>query len=538
VRREWWRDAVVYQIYPRSFADGSGDGIGDFSGMISRVPYLQRLGIDAVWISPFYTSPQCDAGYDVADYVGVDPLFGTLADFDEFTRSLHEADIRVIVDLVPNHSSVDHEWFRAALAAGAGSPERARYIFRPGLGENAELPPNNWESVFGGSAWEPVGDGEWYLHLFDVGQPDFDWSNPDVADMFDDVLRFWLDRGVDGFRIDVAHGLIKADGLPDNTHARDLQAAGGDRGPMWDQDGVHDVYRRWRRILQDYPGDRILVAEAWVSPADRMARYVRPDEMHQSFNFPFLLTGWSAAGLRTQIDASLAANRTVGATTTWVLSNHDVVRHTTRLGLPDGVPWTDGIGANDPQPDARLGLRRACALTLLELALPGSAYIYQGEELGLPEHTTLDDSARQDPNFHRTGGAQVGRDGCRIPLPWHAAAPALGFNTTGESWLPQPDAYAALAVDQQESDPTSTLSLYRRALQVRRVHTDPEARVEWNRADENVLDGTIGDLRVIVVFAGEPVELSQEGWQVALASGTHGVVDGRVAQDAAVWLTR
>jgi len=536
--REWWRHAVVYQIYPRSFADGTGDGIGDFAGMTSRVPYLRRLGVDAVWISPFYTSPQCDAGYDVADYVDVDPLFGTLADFDGFIGAAHDAGIRVIVDLVPNHSSVDHAWFRAALASPAGSRERARYIFRPGRGENAELPPNNWQSVFGGSAWEPVGDGEWYLHLFDVGQPDFDWSDPDVGDMFDDVLRFWLDRGVDGFRVDVAHGLVKADGLPDSTHARDIQGEGGDRGPMWDQDGVHEIYRRWRQILETYPGDRMLVAEAWVSPAGRMARYVRADEMHQSFNFPFLLAGWSATGVKLQIDESLAANTAVGATTTWVLSNHDVVRHASRLGLPDAIGWTHGVGAADPQPDADLGLRRARALTLLELALPGSAYIYQGEELGLPEHTTLDDEVRQDPNFHRTGGAQTGRDGCRIPIPWQSGAPALGFNTTGKLWLPQPEAYAGVAADLQETDPASTLWMYRRALQVRREHRDSTRPVHWNRADEDALDATVGDLRVIIVFDGEPVALPGDEWRLAVASHPHAVVDGRVVRDAAVWLTR
>jgi alpha-glucosidase len=535
--REWWRDAVVYQIYPRSFSDGSGDGIGDFPGMTTRIPYLRRLGVDAVWISPFYRSPQRDAGYDVADYVGVDPIFGTLADFDEFLATAHAVGIRVIVDLVPNHSSDDHAWFQAALASAPGSAERARYIFRPGRGDGT-LPPNNWESVFGGSAWDRVDDGEWYLHLFDAGQPDFDWSNPEVADMFDDVLRFWLERGVDGFRVDVAHGLVKADGLPDNTHVRDLQATGGDRGPMWDQDGVHEIYRRWRGILDEYPGDRMLVAEAWVSPADRMARYVRPDEMHQSFNFPFLLAGWSAPEVKSQIDGSLAANTAVGATTTWVLSNHDVVRHASRLGLPDGTDWSNGIGAADPQPDAVLGLQRARALTLLELALPGSAYIYQGEELGLPEHTTLDGSVRQDPNFHRTAGAQVGRDGCRIPLPWESASPALGFNTTGESWLPQPESYAALAVDRQEPDGTSTLSMYRRALQLRPLHRPDDAKVVWNRADDSVLDATIGGLRVVVVFDGPAVPLPGDSWQVALASDAHAVVDGHVVRDAAVWLTR
>jgi alpha-glucosidase len=536
VRREdeWWRDAVVYQIYPRSFADGDGDGMGDFAGISSHVPYLARLGVDAVWISPFYVSPQRDAGYDVADYTDVDPRFGTLADVDVFLAEAHAAGIRVIVDLVPNHSSSEHPWFRAALAARPGSRERARYMFRRGSGPDGSLPPNNWRSLFGGPAWEPVGDGDWYLHLFDRSQPDFDWSDPEVADMFDDVLRFWLDRGVDGFRVDVAHSLVKAEGLPDNAVMRDIQGAGADRGPMWDQDGVHEIYRRWRRLLDAYTPARILVAEAWVTPT-RMARYVRADEMQQAFNFPYMLSGWSAAALRETIDESLAANHAVDATTTWVQSNHDVVRHATRFGQADPTAWVNGIGPDDPQPDQALGLRRARAITLLTLALPGSAYLYQGEELGLPEHTTLPADLRQDPTFLRTDGAEIGRDGCRVPLPWRADAPAYGFNDTGASWLPQPETFRALAADAQEDDPASTLALYRAAIRLRHERGLGRAALSWNAGPETVLDADLGDVRMVVNTGSSPVALPEDAI-VLLESAPGAVAGGRLAGDAAVWL--
>ncbi|NKY07124.1 glycoside hydrolase family 13 protein, partial [Cellulomonas hominis] len=447
----WWRDAVIYQVYPRSFADGNGDGIGDLPGVTARLDHLAALGVDAVWLSPFYRSPQADAGYDVADYRDVDPLFGTLADFDALLDRAHALGLRVVVDLVPNHSSDEHVWFQQALRTPPGSPERARYLFRDGRGADGSQPPNNWDSIFGGPAWtrltpeqHGVDDGQWYLHLFDSKQPDLDWTNPEVRAEFEDVLRFWLDRGVDGFRVDVAHGMVKADGLPDwDGHVAMIDGAEGDgaadgepigsgnQGPMFDQDGVHEIYRSWRAVLDEYDGDRMLVAEAWVEPLSRLARYVRPDEMHQAFNFAFLATGWDAPNLRKVIAASYAVNDSVGAPTTWVLSNHDVVRHPSRLGLPVPGSRPNGIGHGDDQPDEVLGLRRGRAATLLMLGLPGSAYLYQGEELGLPEHTALDDDLRQDPAFFRTGGAERGRDGCRVPLPWSAAEPGFGYSPTG-----------------------------------------------------------------------------------------------------------
>src|SRR6056300_249417 len=469
---DWWRHAVVYQIYPRSFADGNGDGIGDLPGIIDRLPAIADLGVDAIWLSPFYTSPQKDAGYDVADYCNIDPVFGTLADAERLITTAHDLGLRVIVDLVPNHSSDQHEWFHAALAADPGSPARNRYMFRDGSGESGELPPNNWESVFGGPAWTRVTDadgspGQWYLHLFDASQPDLNWENPEVWEMFRGVLRFWLDRGVDGFRVDVAHGLVKEEGLPDKKIVANPPL--GDRGPHWDQDGVHEVYRDWRKVLDEYGPDRMLCAEAWVLPLSKMAWYVRGDEMNQAFNFGYLATQWDAQALRSVIDESMDAFGGVGAPSTWVLSNHDVVRHASRFGLSmstEGQPT--GIGPNTPQkPDEVLGLQIARAATTLMMALPGSAYVYQGEELGLPEVIDIPDELRQDPTFFRTNGERYGRDGCRVPIPWEGNEPAYGFNTTGASWLPQPNSVASLARSEQDGVSGSTLELYKSLLSVR-----------------------------------------------------------------------
>ncbi len=535
--RPWWSDAVIYQVYPRSFADSSGDGIGDLPGVTAHLDHLVELGVDAAWLSPFYRSPQADAGYDVADYRDVDPLFGTLADVDTLLARAHELGLRVIVDLVPNHTSDQHTWFRAALAAAPGSPERDRYLFRDGRGAHGELPPNNWRSMFGGPAWTRVGQadgrpGQWYLHLFDPGQPDLDWGNVQVRAEFVDVLRFWLDRGVDGFRVDVAHGLVKTAGLPD----WDGQAS----PPMFDQEGVHEIYREWHQVLAQYDGDRMLVAEAWVEPLPRLARYVRPDEMHQAFNFAFLDAGWDAARLREVVTASYAANDEVGAPTTWVLSNHDVVRHASRLGLPDPSRRPAGIGPGDTQPDDALGLRRARAATLLMLGLPGSAYLYQGEELGLPEHTMLDDAVRQDPAFRRTGGAERGRDGARVPMPWQADAPAFGFSPTGASWLPQPASWAAHAVDVQRGRPGSTYELYRQALAVRRAERLGSGGLSW--VDLPGAEGTVAfvnrGILVVTNLGPAPVRLPDDA-QVLLAStepGDDTAGAGLLPVDATVWV--
>ncbi|MCU1445558.1 glycoside hydrolase family 13 protein [Cryobacterium sp.] len=525
---EWWRTAVIYQIYPRSFADANGDGMGDLAGIRSRLPKLAELGVDAIWLSPFYTSPQRDAGYDVSDYCDVDPLFGTLADYDAMQDAAHALGIRVIVDIVPNHSSSDHPWFQAALAAGRGSEERTHYIFRDGLGENGELPPNNWESVFGGRAWtrtvDPDGTpGQWYLHLFDSTQPDFDWDNEWVRTQFRGVLRFWLDRGVDGFRVDVAHGMIKAKGLPDYTPPADGGSMGGATSalepgvvaepaagaPYWAQDGVHDIYRDWRLVLDEYDGDRILAAEAWVDPLDRVAQWVRPDEMHQAFNFAYLETPWHAAPLRRVIDDSLAAFSAVGAPSTWVLSNHDVVRHATRLALTADNLQGHGIGPNsNGLPDTAVGLRRARAASALMLSLPGSSYIYQGEELGLPEVIHLPDASREDPTWFRTNGERYGRDGCRVPIPWEAAEPSYGFGPTAASWLPQPAEWATLARDAQENVAGSTLELYTQALALRREHELGLGGVDWLPSPStDVLLFRNGNVIVVANTGDEDVEL-------------------------------
>ena len=541
---EWWRSAVIYQIYPRSWADGDGNGVGDLPGVTARLPYLRSLGVDAIWLSPFYTSPQADAGYDVADYRDVDALFGTLPDADAMIRVAHDNGLRVIVDLVPNHTSDEHVWFQAALASAPGSRERDRYMFREGTGAGGAEPPNDWQSVFGGSAWTRVTEqdgtpGQWYLHLFDPKQPDLNWENPVVRSEFEDILRFWLDRGVDGFRVDVAHGLVKAHGLPDWEGPMNMLDMTEDRTPppMWDQDGVHEIYRDWRKILDSYPGQRAMCAEAWVEPLERAARYVRGDEFQQAFNFDFLTTPWRAADLIESIDRSYRANDEVGAPTTWVLSNHDVVRHATRLALPIGEPRPNGIFATDPQPDAALGLRRARAATMLMLALPGGAYLYYGEELGLPDHTTLPDEVRQDPAYERTGHQEAGRDGCRIPMPWEKDSPSYGFGPGERPWLPQPESYGALAVDQQDGVPGSTLELYRTLLRIRRDLDLGEGSLTAVDLGPDVIayDVTSGasTLRVILNLGDADIELPS-GTEVLASSEPD--VAATLPTDTAVWL--
>ncbi|HET9873442.1 MAG TPA: glycoside hydrolase family 13 protein [Propionibacteriaceae bacterium] len=522
---------MIYQIYPRSFADSNADGIGDLAGITERLDALSALGVDAVWLSPFYRSPQADAGYDVADYCDVDPMFGTLADFDSLVARAHALDLRVIVDLVPNHTSTAHPWFQAALAAGPGSPERARYLFAD--------EPNDWLSVFGGSAWTQVADGQWYLHLYDASQPDLNWQSADVRALFEHVLRFWLDRDVDGFRVDVAHGLVKDlsfRSFPDDPLCPHAKLA----APYWDQDGVHEIYRSWRAIVDSYAAHdpsrpRILCAEANV-PVARAVRYVRSDEMHQAFNFAYLHTPWSAPALRRVIEESLEEYGAVGAPATWVLSNHDVVRHASRLGFPDSRP-TGGIGADDPQPDRELGLRRARAATMVMLALPGSAYLYQGEELGLPESTQMPDEFRQDPNWVRKNYTEKGRDGARVPLPWVSTAMAFGFGGMGATWLPQPADYADYARDLQEASETSTLQLYKTALAWRRKLGLASGDLVWeSEPGSKVLRFRRRGVQVVCNVSGAPYELPA-GAEVLVASA--GDLEGRhpsVGHDECVWL--
>jgi alpha-glucosidase len=547
---DWWRTAVIYQIYPRSFADSDGDGVGDLPGITARLEALAELGVDAIWLSPFFTSPQHDAGYDVADYTDVDPLFGTLDDFDALRDRAHGLGLKVMIDLVPNHSSSAHAWFQAALAAAPGSPERARYLFRDGLGTDGDVPPNNWKSVFGGPAWTRVSEpdgmpGQWYLHLFDTSQPDFDWTNEEVWELFRHVLRFWLRRGVDGFRVDVAHGLAKKAGLPDWTPDPDAGMADHqDNAPYWGQPAVHEIYRDWHRVLAEFGPDRILAGEAWIEPLSRLANWVRPDEMQQTFNFTFLETPWQAAPLKKVVDDSLAAFGGVGAPSTWVLSNHDVIRHATRLGLDPLPPQGQGVGPKTPShPDDVVGLRRARAYTAFMLGLPGSAYLYQGEELGLPEVIDLPDSARQDPTFFRTGGESYGRDGCRVPIPWTAGIPSVGFGpdaaaeprggATGASWLPQPGTWSDYARDSQRGIPGSTLEFYREALAARREHRLASNELVWQpNADPEVLVYRSGTVTVLANTGSVPVP--RPAGRVVLASGPIG--NDMVPGDTTVWV--
>lgn len=555
---DWWRHAVVYQIYPRSFADANDDGTGDIAGMIGKLDYLADLGVDAVWVSPWYPSPLLDGGYDVADYRDIAPEFGTLADADAFIAGAHARGIRVLIDLVPNHSSWEHPWFRAALASDPGSPERARYVFRDGRGPHGDEPPTNWGSLFGGPAWtrttNPDGTpGQWYLHMFDVSQPDWDWTNESVRAELDSVMRFWFDRGIDGFRIDVADSMVKDPAWPDVPLNPVTGFGSNDKDPgmpQWDQPGLADVQRRWRAVADSYAdtelGPRVFVAEAYIDPIERLVAYVEPDRLHTTFNFDALISEWSAASQRRVISHTIPAHARVGAPTTWVLGNHDNVRVATRYGKPiTGVDFTaeDDTAAEPLElsvvlgglpTDIALGRRRARAAALMELGLPGGAYIYQGEELGLDEIEDLPESVLQDPVWTRSQHRIRGRDGCRVPLPWSGTAPPYGFSAGADPWLPMPAHWAELTVEAQDADPDSTLNLYRRALALRR--TLPDLRTDafaWDPADGgDVLAFRRGGVLVVVNFGTEPVDLP--AGEVLVASEPP--VAGRLGPDAAAWL--
>jgi alpha-glucosidase len=534
---DWWRAAVTYQLYIRSFADSDGDGLGDVGGIRSRLPYLASLGVDAVWINPWYPSPQADAGYDVADYRNIHPPFGTLADAEALISEAHAAGLRVILDIVPNHTSDEHPWFAAALASPAGSPERGRYLFRPGRGDAGELPPNDWRSVFGGPAWTRVADGEWYLHLFDVKQPDLDWSNPAVRDEFEDILRFWFDRGADGFRIDVAHGLAKDPLLPDlNLEGEEVLLGHTyvENHPYWDRPEVQEVYEAWRRVAESYDPPKLFVAEAWVASSDRLAQYLLPNRLHTAFDFDFVRSPWSAKELRSTARSSLDAHQAVDAPVMWVLSNHDITRHLTRYGR-SALLSDDPLHGSHGASDLVLGTRRARAAILLVLALPGGVYLYQGEELGLPEVEDLPESVLQDPTWERSGHTLRGRDGCRVPLPWTASGSSFGFGPNG-SWLPQPSSWGSLSVEAQEGDPASMLSLYRAALRLRRslpdlgLHGEP---LTWTGEEEDVLTFTRGAFTCVVNTSEAPIPLP--AGHVVLASAP--LAGDLLPPDAAVWVT-
>ncbi|OJX94648.1 MAG: hypothetical protein BGO96_00740 [Micrococcales bacterium 73-15] len=513
----WWRDAVFYQVYPRSFADANGDGEGDLAGLVAHLDAIAALGVDALWLTPFYPSPMVDGGYDVADYTDVDPRYGDLGDVDRLLAAAHAAGLRVTIDLVPNHCSSEHAWFRAAVAAAPGSPERARFLVRDGRGPDGAEPPTNWGSVFSGASWTRLPDGQWYYHLFDPTQPDLNWDDPAVPEEFERILRFWLDRGVDGFRIDVSDALVKDFDAGDTPDGSPVIPKGAD-SPL------HEHYRRFRRVMDDYDGDRMAVLETGA-PAEDVALLLRPDEMHLAFDLALTRARWSAPALREAVEEGLAVSRLSGAPATWVIENHDLPRAVTRYGndVELAGEYVPEVEEELPEPaDAAAvlarGTRRARAAAVLLCALPGAVYLYQGQELGLPEVEDLPDEVRQDPVFHRTGGAARGRDGCRVPLPWAGAEPPYGFGPAGSSpWLPQPEVFADLTRERQEHDPGSMLALYRELLAVRRA--TPVLRrgtLDWLPGDDDhvltfrlTLDGEgAGGSAVVVVNTGtDPVAL-------------------------------
>jgi alpha-glucosidase len=551
----WWQSAAIYQLYLRSFADGSGDGIGDLAGARAHLPYLAALGIDAIWFNPWYPSPMADAGYDISDYRSIDPVFGTLADADALIAEAHALGIRVIIDVVPNHGSDQHPWFTEALIAGPGSAARARFWFRPGRGSSGELPPNNWQSVFGGPAWTRVTEadgspGEWYLHLFAPGQPDFNWDSADVRGEFEDVLRFWFSRGVDGIRIDSAALLCKDAALPDLP----ADQPPGPAHPFTDRDDVHAVYRSWRAIADQYSagkhgagkhGARMLIGEVWLADTARLMRYVNPGELHTVFNFPYLNCPWEAGPLHQVIDQTLALSAPTGSPATWVLSNHDVDRVVSRYGRADTAFSLDRRRYFHDQPvDLPLGTRRARAAALLTMALPGAVYIYQGEELGLGEVQDIPDELRQDPIWARTGGADPGRDGSRVPLPWSGTEPPFGFSPAGASappWLPQPKEWRDLTVAAESASPDSVLALYRAALRIRRsAPAFADTPLAWQPSPDGVLvferdgpDGTGPAVRCVANLSDGPVPLPPHA-SVLLASGP--LDGGLLPPDTTVWL--
>ncbi len=515
----WWSRAVFYQIYPRSFADSDGDGVGDLDGVLAHIDYLDLLGVNAIWINPVTVSPMADHGYDVADPRDVDQLFGGLAALERLITAAHDRNIKITMDLVPNHTSSAHPWFQTALGAGPGSAARDRYIFRDGRGPAGLEPPNNWQSVFGGPAWtrvvEPDGNpGQWYLHLFDAEQPDLNWDNPEVFDDFEKTLRFWLERGVDGFRIDVAHGMAKPPGLPDVkviTRPRLLN----DSDPRFNHPNVHAIHRDIRTVMDDYP-HAVTIGEVWVFDNAQWAEYLRPDELHLGFNFRLVRAKFSIDSIRDAIENSLAAAGLANANPTWTLENHDVERRVTQYG-----------GGN-------LGLARARAMAMVMLALPGAVFLYNGQELGLP-NVELPDEALQDPTWERSGHTDRGRDGCRIPMPWRGETPPFGFSETPDTWLPMPPEWAALTVEKQRGDPDSTLSFFRRALELRRTRAEFDgASVEWLTAPDDALLFRRRDGGLVCALNAGDQPLPLPAGEVILSSAP--LTDGALPPNAAAWL--
>jgi alpha-glucosidase len=526
-RTQWWRSGVIYQLYVRSFADANGDGVGDLDGITAHLDHIASLGVDGVWLNPCYPSPNRDGGYDVSDYTTIDERYGGLAAFERLRDGAHARGLKLLMDLVPNHCSDEHEWFRQAVAAGPGSAQRRRFIFRDGRGPDGSEPPNNWRSTFGGPAWtrvsSPSGRPEqWYLHLFDSSQPDFNWDNPEVGDMFEEVLRTWFDRGIDGFRIDVAYAMVKHPDLPD------LDDPDGDNPYSWNQPGVHDIFRRWRAVADGYQRNLTLLGEVWLPPAASVD-YIRPGELHQVFNFDLLQQPFDGAAFRASIAGCLDGLEAAEGVPAWTLNSHDVHRAVTRYGLIDPEPTTT-VDINALRTRARgkvnirLGTARAKAALALLLALPGSVYLYQGEELGLPEVQDLPDDTRQDPIWERSGHTEHGRDGSRVPLPWRARGDSFGFSAEGAAapWLPQPPWFADYAVDREEADPASVLAFYRRALRERR-NLEPDAPLEWLELErEDAIAFRRGEYVCVTVFGGPPPAVRGDWGSLVLSSGPDG----------------
>ncbi len=562
VSREWWRDAVVYQVYVRSFADSNGDGKGDLQGITDHLAHLQSLGVDAIWLCPCFPSPQMDHGYDVADYFGIEPTYGDLATFDRMVVAAREHGIRVMLDVVPNHCSSQHAWFQAALASPKGSPERARFWFRDGKGEHGELPPNNWTAVFGGPAWtritEPDGTaGQWYLHIFTPWQPDFNWENDDVKDHFDRMLTFWFDRGVEGFRVDAVGVAGKADGLPDqelDPLARTATEQAGKNVHVQFQPKAHDYWRRWRHLIDAYQAEHprrelVTVSEAYTpGKPELLLKFVEPDQFHQSFSFDLMLAPWIAAPIRQSVAEVYDVLSTAGAALTWTLNNHDTQRAVTRYGRANATSldsWTrNNLVYVDAPVDEALGLRRAEAMVAFAAGLPGSLYLYQGEELGLPEVLDLPDDRREDPLFARTNGKEIGRDGCRIPMPWtDDASSSFGFSPVPHDppWLPLPTDWGRHAASSQVDDPGSTLSLYRYLMAERRT-IDATLPLEWELPDsDEIVAYRRGDLVVALNVSGHDVTLPDDlsSDATAVVASVRGHVDAAVVPaDSCVWLRR
>jgi alpha-glucosidase len=500
----WWKSAVVYQIYPRSFCDTDGDGVGDLEGIRRHLDHLESLGVDAIWLSPFFTSPMKDYGYDVADYCGVDPLFGNLDDFDRLLHEAHARGIRVLIDWVPNHTSDLHPWFVESRSS-RDNPRADWYWWRDGTPDE---PPNNWIAAFtGGPAWTwDDTRQQWYLHNFLAEQPDLNWRNPDVVAAMHDTLRFWLDRGVDGFRIDVVHLLGKDEELADLP----LDERGHPPIAAHDYDDTHEILRGIRRVLEEYPGERTMVGEVYLLSTALVAKYYGDgDELHMSFNFPPLFAPWKADRWRKRIDRVIEEFDPRGAWPTWVLSNHDNPRHRTRYGSE----------------------ARARAAALLLLALRGTPFLYAGEELGL-EDALVPGERVLDPG---------GRDGCRAPIPWTREA-HHGWGTN-DPWLPWPPDPSERSAEAMAADPGSILHLYRALLAARRG--SDALRVgdfAWLDTPDGVLafERRSGDDRRVVVvnFTDSPQTVELRGLRIEVASDGEQAAefDGTVGPEQALVL--